>query len=54
MKGYNTGKVVIGCNYQPRRLSYMSGNNIYWQGVLLGRKRSLLDRIRDFLQGEVL
>ena len=54
MKGYNTGKVVIGLHYQPRQTSYMSGNNIYWQGILLGRKRSLLERIRDFLDGDVL
>ena len=54
MRGYNTGKVVIGLHYQPRQTSYMSGNNIYWQGILLGRKRSLLERIRDFLDGDVL
>ena len=53
MKGYNTGKVVIGCNYQPKR-SYMDDLGIWWQGHLIAKKKSLLERFREFLQGEVL
>ena len=52
MKGYNTGKVVIGCNYQPKR-SYMDDLGIFWQGYLLGQKKSLLERFRAFCGGEL-
>ena len=51
MNGYNTGKVVIGCNYQPKR-SYMDDLGIFWQGYLLGQKKSLLGRFRAFCGGE--
>ncbi len=44
---YNTGKVLIGLHYRPRHGSYMNDNNIYWQGVLLGKRRSLLQRLID-------
>ena len=44
---YNTGKVLIGLHYQPRKHSHMNGNNIYWQEVLLGKRRSLLQRLID-------
>ena len=44
---YNTGKVLIGLHYQPRKQSHMNGNNIYWQEVLLGKRRSLLQRFID-------
>lgn len=44
---YNTGKVLIGLHYRPRQDSHMNGNNIYWQGVLLGKRRSLLQRLID-------
>jgi hypothetical protein len=51
MKGYNTGKVIIGCNYQPNR-SYMDDLSIFWQGYLIAKKKSVLERFREFLQGE--
>ena len=51
MNGYNTGKVVIGCNYHPKR-SYMDDLGIFWQGYLLGQKKSLLWRFRAFCGGE--
>ena len=51
MSGYNTGKVVIGCNYHPKR-SYMDDLGIFWQGYLLGQKKSLLGRFRAFCGGE--
>ena len=44
---YNTGKVLIGLHYQPRKQGHMNGNNIYWQEVLLGKRRSLLQRLID-------
>ena len=46
-KVYNTGKVLIGLHYRPRQDSHMNDNNIYWQGVLLGKRRSLLQRLID-------
>ena len=52
MRGYNTGKVVIGLHYQPKR-SYMDDLGIFWQGYLLGQKKSLLERLRDFCGGEL-
>ena len=48
---YNTGKVLIGLHYRPRQDSHMNGNNIYWQGVLLGKRRSLLQRLQDWWEG---
>jgi len=51
MRGYNTGKVVIGCNYQPKRY-YMDDLGIWWQGHLIAKKKSILERFREFLQGE--
>ena len=53
MRGYNTGKVVIGLHYQPKR-SYMDDLGIFWQGHLLAQKKSLLDRLREFIQGEAI
>ena len=52
MRGYNTGKVVIGLHYQPKR-SYMDDLGIFWQGYLLGQKKSLLARFRAFCGGEL-
>ena len=52
MKGYNTGKVVIGLHYQPKRY-YMDDLGIWWQGCLLGKKRSLLERFRACFGGEL-
>lgn len=52
MKGYNTGKVVIGCNYQPKR-SYMDDLSIFWQGYLIAKKKPLLERFRAFCGGEL-
>ena len=34
-KGYNTGKVVIGCNY-TKPLCKQSEDGEFWQSVLLG------------------
>ena len=33
---YNTGKVRIGCNYQPPRKNYVTQNGEFWQDVLTG------------------
>ena len=52
MRGYNTGKVIIGLHYQPKR-SYMDDLGIFWQGYLLGQKKSLLERFRAFCGGEL-
>lgn len=52
MKGYNTGKVIIGLHYQPKRY-YMDDLGIWWQGCLLGKKKSLLERFRAFCGGEL-
>ena len=48
MKGYNTGKVVIGCRYEPPKRSHMSELDIWWQTILLGRRQTLLERFKLF------
>tara|TARA_B110000503_G_C6836936_1_gene285184 strand:- start:313 stop:477 length:165 start_codon:yes stop_codon:yes gene_type:complete len=52
MKGYNTGKLVIGCRYEPPRRSHMDDLNIWWQTILLGKKESLWARFKRFTTGE--
>jgi len=49
-QAYNTGKVKIGCNYQPKRY-YMDDLGIWWQGRLIAKKKSLLERFREFCGG---
>ena len=34
----NTGKVLIGCMYLPRKPHYATDAELFWQGVLLGRE----------------
>ena len=34
----NTGKVLIGCMYLPRRPQYATEAELFWQGILLGRE----------------
>jgi hypothetical protein len=48
MNGYNTGKVVIGCRYEPPKRSHMSELDIWWQTILLGRRQTLLERFKLF------
>lgn len=50
MKYYNTGKVKIGCHYQAKK-SYMDDLSIFWQGHLIAKKKSLLERFRAFFDG---
>ncbi len=52
MKGYNTGKLVIGCRYEPPKRSHMDDLNIWWQVMLLARKESLWARFKRFTTGE--
>ena len=52
MIGYNTGKMVIGCHYEPPKRDYNSDLSVWWQGILLGRKKSLKERFMDFMRGE--
>jgi len=52
MKGYNTGKVVIGCRYEPLKRSHMDDLNIWWQVMLLARKESLWARLERFVKGD--
>ena len=33
----NTGKVLIGCMYLPRKPHYATEAELFWQGVLLNR-----------------
>ena len=51
MIGYNTGKLVIGKYYQKPQKACNDDLNVYWQSVLLGRKKSLIERFRAFLRG---
>lgn len=46
--GYNTGRVIIGCRYEPPRRSHMSNLDVWWQAVLLGQKKSLLERFKAY------
>lgn len=48
MTGYNTGRVIIGCRYEPPRRSHMSNLDVWWQAVLLGQKKSLLERFKAY------
>jgi len=45
---YNTGKVKIGCQYEPRR-NYMDADSYFMQSVLLGdynyRRRQMARRV---------
>ena len=34
----NTGKVLIGSMYLPRRTQYATEAELFWQGVLLGSR----------------
>ena len=34
----NTGKVNIGAMYLPKRTQYATEAELFWQGVLLGRR----------------
>jgi hypothetical protein len=52
MKGYNTGKVVIGCRYEQPKRSHMDDLNIWWQVMLLARKESLWARLERFVKGD--
>lgn len=51
MIGYNTGKLVIGKYHQKPQKAFNDDLNIFWQYVLLGRKKSLLERFREFCGG---
>jgi hypothetical protein len=51
MKGYNTGKIIIGCRYEPPRRSHMDDLNIWWQVMLLARKKTFWARFKQFLTG---
>jgi hypothetical protein len=33
---YNTGKVLIGCRYEPQLRSHVTEEGEFWQSVLLG------------------
>jgi hypothetical protein len=48
MNGYNTGRVIIGCRYEPPKRSHMSELDIWWQTILLGRRQTLLERFKLF------
>ena len=50
MIGYNTGRLVIGCQYRPLRRDHNSDLDVWWQGILLGRKKSLTQRFMDFIR----
>ena len=52
MKGYNTGKVVIGCRYEPPKRSHMGELDIWWQVMLLARKESLWARFKRLVIGD--
>ena len=52
MIGYNTGKMVIGCHYEPPKRDCNSRLDVWWQGILLGRKKSLVGRFKDFFGGD--
>jgi hypothetical protein len=52
VKGYNTGKVVIGCRYEQPKRSHMDDLNIWWQVMLLARKESLWARLERFVKGD--
>jgi len=51
MIGYNTGKMVIGKYYQKPQKACNDDLNVFWQNVLLGQKKSLLERFRAFCGG---
>ena len=53
VNGYNTGKVVIGCRYEPTKRSHMNSTDIWWQTVLLGRRQTLLERFKLFFKGDM-
>ena len=53
MIGYNTGKMVIGKYYQKPQKACNDDLNVFWQDVLLRRKKSLLERFRVFCGGEL-
>lgn len=36
----NTGKVLIGCMYLPKRTQYATEAELFWQGVLLRGTKS--------------
>ena len=46
MIGYNTGKIVIGKYYQRPHKACNDDLNVFWQDILLNRKKSLLERFR--------
>ena len=46
MNGINTGKVVIGRYYQRPLRDCNDDLNVFWQDILLNRKKSLLERFR--------
>lgn len=41
---YNTGKVLIGCRYEPPKPDYMGSNGEFWQAILLGDRNTMLYR----------
>ena len=53
MIGYNTGKLVIGKYYQKPQKACNDALNVYWQSVLLKRKKSLIEGFRAFCGGEL-
>ena len=53
MTGYNTGKMVIGKHCQKPQKACNDDLNVFWQNVLLGKKKSLLERFRAFCGGEL-
>ena len=53
MIGYSTGKMVIGKYYQKPVKAHNDDLNVFWQNVLLGQKKSLLERFKAFCGGEL-
>ena len=41
MNGYNTGKVVIGCRYEPPKRSHMSTTVMTWKKTVRRANRML-------------
>lgn len=52
---YNTGKVLIGCCYEPRLRSHVSPEGEFAQSLLLGyRRQNLIERRESLVSMAVL